>query len=425
MDGEVEQSNEGSSEQKPKISENAEISHTPQNEVIVDLKEDNPMHALERLASGNPEIVARTFAEAKARPKGFSDEFITGLLTGTLKSPDGTNAMFVKVYLDQVMSDQEEFELSHTPDRLADMHDGMVDMISDNLKIGIVDGDEKTRSYFVSKKQQYLERLRADSKKTRDMLVKYKAGDIRAFNPAYAEYHGLTINTAEGEIDVSGMGSKKVKGVRPNIRIQRELANQFIHWETDQMMRDVQGGHYPELAKRIYLNPKTSNSVQIFTELMQTLNSKGLSAKGKVLDRSYELMGQMGSEKPQPIRADEIVLYMQEGDADGVLETVLSKYSEKPELFADRPTPKVPTKIAPGIAVGDEPAVEGASLTSHRADVIEAAASKTKSKLGMSFGDAIDPSKSGLALSEFRKTFKEIAVENNINPNNMAFNYAN
>lgn len=261
-----------------------------------------------------------------------------------------------------------------------------------------------------------------DSQKTRDMLRKYKSGDMKAFNSVVAEYHGLTINSSEGEIDVSGMGSKKIKGVHPNIRVQRELTNQFVHWETDQMLREVQEGTYPELKKRIYLNPKTSDSIEIFTELMKTINGKGLSAKGKVLDRSYELMRQMNFGEPEPIRADTIVLYLKDTDADNILETVLNKYIENPESFRDRSTPKIPTGIAPGIAVGDEPTVEGSSLTSHRADVIETVAKKTKEKLGM--GETFDQSKRESALSEFRQTFKEEAVANNVDPNNMAFNLA-
>lgn len=121
MDGENQESIETSSASTNEVKPKMVIK--PQSNLLGNsLKADDPTKTVERLASGNPEIVARTFAEAKARPKGFSDEFIIGVLTRTLKSPDGTNPRHVELYLNQAMPDQSEFELSHSPEGLADMH---------------------------------------------------------------------------------------------------------------------------------------------------------------------------------------------------------------------------------------------------------------------------------------------------------------
>lgn len=373
----------------------------------------------------NPEIVAKTFAEAQARPKGFSDKFIAEFLDHNLHEANGEKAILgVKGYLDNVMPDKEEEAIGKSPEQLAELHRQAADMIANNLKIGTLNADDATKQYLRGRKNDYIERLSNDSVAVGEMLMRHKAGDKKAIEPTTFEYRGLNVATSDGgEKDLSDLQAS-VSGVRANIRIQREIAGQFIHWDTDQTMQKKLQGEKLTLAKRIYLNPRTPDLIPTFTTIMQEMNQKGIAAQGKVLDRSSELSSQLRADKPRQVRADSIVLYVQEADGDGVLQDLLTRYQSNPAVFADRQTPKIPTRVAPGIAVGVEPIQSKGSLTSSRAELIEHTKARTLEALtGTSIGK-IPIEKRAEAVGLFRKNFESEALDRGIDPNNMAFNKA-
>ena len=155
---------------------------------------------------------------------------------------------------------------------------------------------------------------------------------------------------------------------------------------------------------------------------MHSLNEDDILAQGKMLDRSYELTKQIKKQRAVPMRADAIVLVVGDRDADKVLDMALSIYRNNPAIFADRPTPKIPLRIAPGIAVGDESTKAGFSLTSHREEIISQALALTRQRLGIELTGNVTAERVNEALGIFRNTFIDIARANGVNPNNLAFN---
>jgi len=370
----------------------------------------------------NPEIRARTFQEAKALPKGFSDTTILGLINNDLVGVDGKPVYFFKSYLDEVKPDAEDQALSKSPEGLAQFHSAVVDMIAANLRVATGNMSEEEKKYVSEYKRRYVQRLQKDSVSWADLIKEYSNGESKGLDPKLGEYWGFKIGSKEGNVDISSHDVPAKSNIRPNIRIQREIGNQFVHWETDKQILTKVGDGKVDLSKRIYLNPKSEAAVEVFTSVMTYMNEVGISAQGKILDRSYELVQQMKKEEAKPVRADEIVLYLQESDADTVLQQVLTMYENNPDLFTGRKTPKIPVQIAPGIAVGDEPLETGVSLTSHRASVITEAIMETRKRLGLQLGKKITSGQESLATTTFQTVFPEVAKKNATDPNNFAFN---
>ncbi len=371
-----------------------------------------------------PEIKAWTFTEAQAQPKGFSRRFVIGFLNNDLVGIDGRKDPPVKSHLDQVLPDDEENRTAHSPQALAQLHTNAAQMITENLKVMVVDASEKQKDYVRFQKTQYTDRLQKNSEEWKETLEKLAAGERpKGFYTRAGEFHGFMIKTQDGSsVDIAQFGGKKFSNVRSNIGIQPESVEQFIHWETDAATKAKVSGQPVNLDRRIYLNPKTSELVHTFSTLMQSFNEAGILVQGKMLDRSYELANHIDSSERRPIRADAIVLAVGEADADNALNMVLSMYRENPSIFADRPTPKIPLKIAPGIAVGDEPREEGVSLTSHHAGIIEKVSSLTRQRLGINGENKVTHNHEDGALHTFQQTFTEVARENGVNPYNLAFN---
>lgn len=376
-------------------------------------------------------IVVGSFADARALKKEIGAKTVLGLLNRDLEGPDGKPAMLFKAYLDQVMPDAAESDLQRQPETLGKLHAETARMISENLRIWTAGKTTEEKAVIKQRKEAYQERLKRDSESWADLIRKAAAesSDKARYSildeaGKYAMYHGLEMPGAQGDVDISGFDGGKVPGLRPNIRVQRDMVGAFVHWETDAFGAAKLRQQDAKLTKRIYLNPETGEHVRIFTRLMRSLNDAGIVAYGKVLDRSFELSPLRPFRELDPsVRADAIVLVVDEAGAEQAFKLVREIYEDEPETFAGRPLPKTPRKIAPGIAVGSESAVNGVSLTSHRERVIREAIAETKKRLGLEFHEKVPNGKEQAALDMFQKqVWPEIAKRNGIDPENLAFN---
>jgi hypothetical protein len=371
----------------------------------------------------HPGVRARTFEEARKISKLFSDAFISKGVEQSLVGPDGEKAFFVKTYLDQALPDQEEQVLAKDPVGLSELHETMSQMIASHLKISTANLSEEERMHIREQKKKYVDRLKKDSEELRGILQSYMIE--KKFPRTYAnqaEFFGLTLETPQGMKDITDTSTRSLRdGVRSSISIQREAVAQFIHWESEEYARARLAGEDVMLKRRIYLNPRTARAIEIFSKIIGTLDLEQIRAQAKVLDRSYELT-QQAMTSARPIRTDAIVIYVEEKDADRVLEVALRLFDETPSDFVGRATPKIPTMVAPGIAVGDEPDVPGQSLTSHRTDIIEEAFSRVRSELGPIPKHGLDDRMRQKAVTQFKKVFPVIATEHGVDPENIAFN---
>lgn len=371
---------------------------------------------------------ARTFEEAEKLKKGFSDQFIDGFLDDELKGATGETTL-LKNYLDQVPATAEDAEFVRNPDSMSDIHEQIRDMIADHLKIAVAPGTDPRAVEFLSgKKQDYLEKLRAGSEAAKrffhDVVDRSKRVSTRDISLGH-----ISVPTEKGEVDILS-AKESVPGVRPNIRIQEELAGEFVHWSTDKYVLAKVRGELKDsdTTKRIYLNPSAEDSVKLFTVIMTTANEAGMKVHGKMLDRSLEAAGETRrAARGDAIshRADGIVMYVSDAEADALLSMVEAISKDTPDTFKGRSAAKIPIKIAEGIAVGSEPVTEKGtteSLTSHREKLLHETKEETKKQLGVGQHEKIPPQLTAQARKVFRDRFRQVAAKHGVNADNFAFN---
>ena len=367
----------------------------------------------------DPGIKATKFEEARNTHREFDKDFVMGALERTLQDPGGGHLLHMYDYFVKTTPDNIEVEISHDPERIAKLHSDMTQMISENLKINLA--DEGLRDYVEAQKSAYLRELTEEDKIFSEGAKNHSAGDKlpEKFMSAH-EYRGFKMKTAGGEIDISQSGGERAPGVEPNIKVQRGGTSQFVHWKTSPVAESWLKGEDVPLTRRIYLNPSTPELIGTFSQIMKGLEQDGIRARGKVTDRSIELF-KRATDTPKSVRSEGIVLYLEDKDANNVLQKILKMQEDRPELFANRSTPKIATEVAPGIAIGDEPK-NGESLTENRVKLIESALNETREKIGIKFGEKIPQENAEKAYPLFNETLKRIAKENGVDPNNIAFN---
>ena len=230
------------------------------------------------------------------------------------------------------------------------------------------------------------------------------------------EFHGFTVQRTDGK-HVDLLDGNTPGNVHANLFIQREIAGTFVHWTSKEYLKKRVAGNKPPLTRRIYLNPRTQDAVRVFREVVDAASAANLSVKGKILDRSSEanVMKAYNDQDAanRDVRGDAIVLYAGEDEANELLAIAEQVLNQNPAAFKNRDVSSVPLKLAGGLAIGDEPGEKGASLTSHRAGVLEEVASEVRNN---------DPGTKEARVKVFKALWKTAASQKNINPDNMAFN---
>lgn len=123
------------------------------------------------------------------------------------------------------------------------------------------------------------------------------------------------------------------------------------------------------------------------------------------------------------MRADAIVLYATDDEADSILELALAVYKQYPDLFQGRSLPMMVTEVAPGVGVGEEPKeTDGHSLTSHRVALVEAVANSAKQRLGLKEHEKVPPHLLAQAVRLFRTDLPRYCKANHVDPHNLSFN---
>ncbi len=370
---------------------------------------------------------ASSFEEAEKISRGFSEDFVMNLLNEVLTNPEG-EATVLKVFLDKVPATQDDYEAAQKPGTLADIHSQIRAMIADNLKIA-VSGElgRGERKLLVDARTRYQQELRDGDPDGREFFSKVAAGAHARGQDIQFEGLPIPIPGEPRPINILSTDGK-VRGVRPNIRFQEEVSGQFIHWSSDSYAKAKAEGRNQntEMTKRIYLNPRPEDSVKVFSALMKAANESGLTVHGKMLDRAMELCQdtqRAARGEKISLRADGIVLYASDAEADKILELVKALPEDLQEAFVGRPSPKIPTQIAEGIALGSEPTTDAPeSLTSHRTKALEEAGSRTLQRLGLAEGQKVPPQLKVQAHRIFLAEFKKLAPDYDINPDNFSFN---
>lgn len=363
----------------------------------------------------NPDT-SPSFVGFEQRSKQISDGTIAAIMEDKLETVPGEKAFSIKSWLDQIPSDTSDAEFTHDPAKIVSFRDQLSDFVVKRLAIGSKRGalDDKTRAFLRDRKQEFQDKVIADKDKVAD-FVHHIDDKSKRPNYAVAEFYGMTIETSDGRthdlLDGDGAGL-----VRSNIIVQRGITGQFVQYSSRGYERARLAGEQPQLERRIYLNPRIEDSVAIFDQIVGAAEEAGVVMKGKIFDRLAEGVDKDAREKAAgefSMRADGIVLYAGK-DADALLGLVEAVYKDHEESFRGRKTPKIPLKIADGVAIGDQP--DEGSLTSHRAALLERAKKETQHRLGVASGDKAE------AVKVFRSVYEQMAHAENVDPNNIAFN---
>lgn len=389
----------------------------------------SPETAIERPPG---ELTIHSFEEARNLQRRFGGDFALSAINDSLAVADGAEVYGIKSFLDKVEATPEEIEFAETPESASEFHRQLAEMIAKNLKVAAGPNvPQATREAVARQKQAYLDGLETRIQGGADFYKQVHNGERVKGQHSKKSLRGMSL-MRNGDPSTSKdllYTGDKIPGIRPNIRVQEEAAGQFVHWSTDKYVKGKLDGSLDDKAvtSRIYLNPSPEAAVKVFSSLMIAANEAGLTVSGKVWDRAEEsigvIMSQKAGEKPT-VRADGIVLYATEAEADELLSLVEALSKDTPDLFEGRPTPKVPVKVGEGIAVGSEPVTDKGveSLTSHRAKVLEETVRRTKVALRLSPGEKLDISHRAVAGKFFETEWQKAAAENNIDPDNLAFN---
>ena len=194
--------------------------------------------------------------------------------------------------------------------------------------------------------------------------------------------------------------------------------NSLVFWQfdSDECVKRRANGEQVAVDKRIYLNPKRTEAVRIYEELMHQVDVQRLACRSKILDARYGGKSSLTNE-----RGDAIVLYGGDDNADALLAIVESIYEANRDAFVGQDVAYMPIRIADGVAVGSEPkGLSGIeSLTSHRAKVIDMTIKTLHEKAQAQNIDLdADPPRRN---KNFRKLIREAFKVNNVNPDNWAF----
>ena len=348
------------------------------------------------------QIRFETYEQARQVKKPFSDAFIDNALN---------KYRSIKKYLDNVEATPSDQAILADSRRIARLYVKTTRMICDNFRIILRDSDVSPQH-----KTEVLQGALKDFKQKVSQQVPVASTAIvdwfndvpdKKYPMAALEYRqGLVVDG----VDLLDAGGNGLKGLRPNFKIQRQYGTTFIMAYTDRRVREKLAGSSRDYSRRIYLNPDMEATPEIFEQLLRAANRANISLQLKMLQRVTD--GGL-FQKPQTdgLRGDGIVMYVHSGDIDDVLGMTIAIAKTNPEAFRGRQTSRIPQNVAEGIAIGDEPLAAGESLTSHRANILEYVAQKTRES----------GKKGAEARSYFRAMFSRVAIANQVDPNNLAF----
>ena len=354
-----------------------------------------------------------TFEKAREEKHDFSDEFIKDLLDQNLRNP-GQNLHILKNYMDEVPADESDKEFSTNIEAIVAVHEQLTDFVADEIRVL---SSPQNEAYFEQLEKGFAKKIQA----TKPAFREYVTGRVKGLNAA-------DLITPEDAIDFRGFNAPvsggrsvnllttKVDGAYPNIKIQDGTTAPFIHWSSQRVLEEKAAGRQPKFTRRVYLNPKMINSVEVFKDLVHKIEEESLEAKAKLYDpinNSVAAKDPEALEKGFSVRGDTIVVYATESDAENLLETIKEVYASHEDAFKDRKVSRTPLQVAPGVGLGDEPAGGGDSLTSHRVKVMEDVRDVVRNS------GEIDTTKQ---IEQFRLLWRMHARKEEINPDNPAFN---
>lgn len=360
-----------------------------------------------------------TFEQAEQSGRILSDKFILGAVTHALEVAPGHSAVFVKNYLDLLPADKTDREFASDPDELINFRNETTDFVATHLTIFTNGLSPREVGRLRTLKRNFTERLEEEKDEVNDFIRQFVSG--RRPRPRYpeqaAEYYGLNVKTNDGIKDLltTSIGQQ----ARANLEMQRQITALFVQWDSSGYVKSrLHQEPLDPLTKRIYLNPKMSRTVDIFTQIVDKVDAAGLNVKGKMLDRSLEAL----ERNKVAYRGDGIVLYASDKEADRLLSLANEVYNDNYGAFSGRRVSRIVKPVGAGMGVGDQP-LGGETLTSHRSVWIDEAAYQTRQLLGKnSLDQAIEPHEYVAAIATFRRIWRDIANEAGINADNVAFN---
>jgi hypothetical protein len=373
----------------------------------------------------------RTFEEARATKKKYSDGFIDSILSehsgGMLTFTVGSESVGLKGYLDKVEATDSDREIIDDPQQIAAIYLKTTEMVARNLKIKVANGASPERIHEVATaKQDYLAGLKDEAIETADKIIDWVEDDDFQKSPCPAGaygYYGFEVGEGNDTADILEWGTRKAPDVHSNIKIQRQGAGNFIFGYSDSRIGQRMEGKRETLNQRIYLNPDVLDTPEIFEKILNAANEAGIALEMKMLQRSEELgaahiLKGRDAEKGDALRGDGILVYASSESVDDVLSLALAVAEDSPDAFIGRKTSGIAQIAASGIAIGSEPiqttGQDAESLTEHRSRVLSIVAGKVARS-----------GKSGQEAREsFRRGMAHYSGREGIDPSNIAFNLA-
>ena len=326
----------------------------------------------------------------------------------------------VKNYLDKVPQTGSDAEIIANPERIVGLYELTSEVLRRNIRlmIALYHGDQDLSVRHATLQNSLLDyclRQKQEVPSAVARIIAWCAGEKCQFPVNEMGYYGCEVESQ----DILDADSQGIPDVRPNFRIQRQYGGCFIMAYTNKRVCEKLARQDQLLDRRIYLNPDLEAAPLVFERLLQIANEEGISLQMKMLQRAPEVasahLKRLKGRPEANLRGDGIVVFVNHQDADQFLKQALAIAECNAEIFKGRHISHIPHRIVDGIAIGDEPQVPGYSLTSHRAKILDSAATivRRSGKQGVE------------AYDLFREATRRVSEANDVNPRNIAFNKEN
>lgn len=261
------------------------------------------------------EDLFKTSAE-KSHP--LSDQFIIDVINNELKI--GNKKESTKGYMDHEIPDQSDRKFMADPEAVSDFHDQLTDLLSHHLKVFAPEANETQKGMLEVVKQGFIHNIKQKNQSVRSSVKDIYSGKSRRVSMSDLSYKGFTVTGSNNKtydlLEESLPGS-----TRANMKMQEGLECNFIHWRSSELLKQKFNGEEPELKKRIYLNPKSEEAVEIFDKLITAAEQANIPMVGKILDRGIEALAMLKRSDDEKLnRTDGIVLVAGDKDANELLE---------------------------------------------------------------------------------------------------------
>ena len=360
---------------------------------------------------GRDAIRARTIIEAK-NLEHFPDEImLQSYMEGRLMYPKYNSYPY---WVEELSAPEDLHDLE--PSSLAGFYSNLADFI--NHRVDLINLLPRSRSAEEIRQQRkylddYASLITRKNGAFQELVSSGSYPDQKDFSRSFV-FNNLNIRLGDRSYDLSRSWGW-AGDLMSNIRVEGPL---FVSHATEAMANQMVACAGKELPLHygIYLNPRINQTFEVANWLSDAFENENLLVISEIMNRAFEVSQRHHTSWH---RIEGITVYCNRYHANRVLEIILECFKRNYDSFKDRPSLKLATPIAPGIAVASQAGwdVMGYSFSANRANIIDEAWKDFLSQESYAASTV-----SHQSIYAFRQVLETRLRKEGINPRNISFN---